>query len=670
MKIAIFALLTIILTSQFSFSQSNTDFVNINCQWNVVTSFGLGLGTTTKYRFDADSIVVDNITYFTMEYSGEELSDNWTYYELAAYRQAEGKVYQLNLIDSTEQLLYDFGLSVGDVLLGTDYVGESDLTVVDIDSIQLEDGTKRKQLLMSSGNSCTIPWVEGFGSIYYSFNSAMYTCFADIGDNLICFSQNETILFYENEEFYGCWWENELPEPAILNFDSQWNTLFSSQFNGNKVATKTRFNPTAVQYGIHNYFRLERSNEEDGTEWVMSENYLFREFLGEVYLYNELDSNEILIYDFNLQVGDTFISKESVNDPGIELIVTEVETVQLLDGSNRKKILLNCDENFEIEWIQGIGNIDYPLLSTIYTCFFDVPGSLLCYSENGETLYEGNSNIEGCWYDYEEEAPYLVTTASKWYTLTETDNDMRSLIVSFNQTERIYNGKEYSQLEYRTEPSSVQWTLDEVNAFREVDKKIYLYNIVGDYELLIHDFGLTIGDTFLSKNSDIDPGTLLTVTNVDSLILNNGVARKRITLNCESNSTITWVKGIGNTVNPLASTIMSCDSVDNELLLCYSEFNQTLYEGDHDYESCWINTDVEEIPESEIKLYPNPVNDILYIEAKTAINVARVYNFQGQLILEKIEDSSLELHNLNTGMYFLHIVNSKGQEYSKKIIIE
>ena len=674
MRSTFFTLITIICFVQFSFAQNNSDFVNFDNQWNINTSLGLGQAQTTKYRFDGDSIVINSIIYFTMEYSQEELGTEWTPYEISAYRQEDGKVYQVNLEDNTEMLLYNFDLVVGDVLLGSEYVGEPDLTVVDIDSLQLEDGSFRKRLQMSAGNSCTIPWVEGLGSIYYSFNTAMYTCFADIGDNLICYSQNEVPLFYRNGESFGCWSDyTGPPKPSLVNFDSQWNTLFSSQFTGNQTTTKSRFNPTPVQYGIHNYFRLERSNEENGTEWTLTENQVFREdYFGRVYIFNELDSTELLIHDFELMVGDTFISKQYISDPGTELIVTTVDTVQLANGSDRKRILLNCvSGNFEIQWLEGIGNIDYPLASTIYTCFFDIPGSLLCYSENGETLYEGVSNIEGCWYDYEPQLPNLINFVSDWNVLTSSQDgsELSTAIFSFDQTVRIYNGKEYYHLESIDDPGSVDWMLDELHAFREEEEKVYLYNGALNSEILIYDFSLTEGETFLLKQSFDDTGSILTVTKVDSIELLDGTLRKRIKLNCELNNSLSWVQGIGNTSRPLANTIFACQFEFNIQLLCYAEFGQTQFESVNNFQSCWV-TDVEEIPESEISIYPNPVSNKLFIDAETPIKFAKIYNLQGQLMIENSETHSIDITELSAGMYFLNLVNKDGQELSKRIVVE
>jgi len=476
MKNAIFTFLTITLLIQHSYSQSETDFVNFDNQWNLASGSG-GYASTNKYRFDEDSITINNLVYYTMEYSIEELSQEWIPYEQAAFRQEGKKVYQLTLFDSTEVLLYDFGLEVGDTLLGAEYIGEPDLTVIEIDSILLEDGSLRKQLHLISSNSCIIQWVEGLGSIVYAFNSAMYTCFTDVGTTLICFSQNETPLFYENEEFFGCWYESQPPPPNLISFSTRWNIYSQSQSNGDQSTVQLRFIDSPIIINNYNYYQMERSNEENGGNWTTIESYAFRSNVDEVFLLNTTDSTEVLIHDFGLTVGDTFVSKESLNDPGTEMVVIKVDTIQLLDGRDRKRITLDC--GFEVEWVQGIGNMDYPLAGTVNSCYFDVPGQLLCFYSGGDIVYEGLNNIEGCWV-----------------------------------------------------------------------------------------------------------------------------------------------------------------------------------------------TDIEEIPESEINIYPNPITDLIFIEAETPVVSAKIFNLNGELVLEKNSSNNIAVDQLNSGMYILHLVNDKGEEISKRVVVE
>ncbi len=451
MKSTFFTLITIICFVQCSFAQTNFSFINFDSQWNMLAGDIGGNGNTTAYRFNGDSISVNNLVYFTMEYSVEELGVEWIPYDFSAYREDDKKVYQLNLVDSSEVLLYDFGLEVGDVLLGENFIGEVDLTVVDIDSIQLEDGSLRKRIYLSNGDDCMIPWVEGLGSIYYGFNQAEYTCFADVGTTLICFSQNGIPLFFENQDFFGCWWENEPQEANLIDFRSQWNIVSGGQFSSNLSTVKIRLNTIPKSYQGKTYYHTELSNDENGSEWTLIETQAFSEVDDKVYLYNPTDSTELLIHDFSLIEGEIFISREFANDPGTELTVVLVDSIELQNGSSRKRITLNCGSNFDIIWIQGIGNIDYPLASTIYSCFFDVPGHLLCYYSDGDIVYEGVNNTEGCWVTDVEEIPEseinIYPNPTNNYLYLEAENNITQARVFNLQGQLILDHENVSRID-------------------------------------------------------------------------------------------------------------------------------------------------------------------------------------------------------------------------------
>ncbi|WP_163411581.1 T9SS type A sorting domain-containing protein [Flavobacterium ajazii] len=72
--------------------------------------------------------------------------------------------------------------------------------------------------------------------------------------------------------------------------------------------------------------------------------------------------------------------------------------------------------------------------------------------------------------------------------------------------------------------------------------------------------------------------------------------------------------------------------------------------------------------DSQIKFYPNPVNDILKIEAKKSGNY-QIINESGQVVKEfyVIENTvnTIHLENLSSGVYFI-----KNEKISKKIIIK
>jgi hypothetical protein len=67
-----------------------------------------------------------------------------------------------------------------------------------------------------------------------------------------------------------------------------------------------------------------------------------------------------------------------------------------------------------------------------------------------------------------------------------------------------------------------------------------------------------------------------------------------------------------------------------------------------------------------MRVYPNPVNDFLYIENKENIVSARIYNSLGQLIMET-NTKIIDFIKLKSGVYILQI-NSDKETTVKRII--
>ena len=68
----------------------------------------------------------------------------------------------------------------------------------------------------------------------------------------------------------------------------------------------------------------------------------------------------------------------------------------------------------------------------------------------------------------------------------------------------------------------------------------------------------------------------------------------------------------------------------------------------------------------KVKIYPNPVENILYIKNTSELKSVNLYNSLGQLILQS-EEESIDVSQLSKGMYVLQINTSQGTE-TKRII--
>ena len=75
---------------------------------------------------------------------------------------------------------------------------------------------------------------------------------------------------------------------------------------------------------------------------------------------------------------------------------------------------------------------------------------------------------------------------------------------------------------------------------------------------------------------------------------------------------------------------------------------------------------IEENNNISFSLYPNPAQDVLYIESYEQIETIKIYSLQGRLVKE-VSTSIVDVSNLKSGMYFLQIV-TEGIINNKKFI--
>lgn len=81
------------------------------------------------------------------------------------------------------------------------------------------------------------------------------------------------------------------------------------------------------------------------------------------------------------------------------------------------------------------------------------------------------------------------------------------------------------------------------------------------------------------------------------------------------------------------------------------------------------NSDLENL-KSGINIYPNPTKDFINIKLEKGVSKfkASLYNASGQMLLSTENKSSINISNLNTGIYFLTIQPENGKAITKKII--
>lgn len=174
-----------------------------------------------------------------------------------------------------------------------------------------------------------------------------------------------------------------------------WNVASFSGFSS--LITTQRFlikNPIKIldeQY-YHVYF----TGSKDSINWKIF-GYVREDSTAKVFFTPIVDNYGYELYDFNAKVGDTLTYSGGSNP--CQALVTNIDTVTLLDGSERKRISVQTlSSSIFIAndyWIDGIGSITNPLFEPIFLfCYTDYSYYLLCAYEDGKIVYPLIANKE------------------------------------------------------------------------------------------------------------------------------------------------------------------------------------------------------------------------------------------------------------------------------------
>jgi hypothetical protein len=154
------------------------------------------------------------------------------------------------------------------------------------------------------------------------------------------------------------------------------------------------------------YFKLLTAKDALSSEWGIT-GYIREDFVNQKVYFKPIGKPELLLYDFQVQVGDHILSYDYQLQIEPAEILNTVEVIEFvsIQGKLHKKVTVrstlvgdNPDEFTNHTWIEGIGGTDGLLKSHIP---FLLPGndklSLLCFFQNEELVYKPvETGIEDC----------------------------------------------------------------------------------------------------------------------------------------------------------------------------------------------------------------------------------------------------------------------------------
>ena len=126
-----------------------------------------------------------------------------------------------------------------------------------------------------------------------------------------------------------------------------------------------------------------------------------------------------------------------------------------------------------------------------------------------------------------------------------------------------------------------------------------------------------------------------------------------------SGITITAIPNVGYVLNSLTVNSVNFESGKTHIVI--SDVNIVA--------NFIVESGIEENATKAIIFYPNPVQDILYIEAKETASAVNVYNLLGTIVAQSRGDvREINLSNLSAGIYMVRV--EMGKDVSTQRIIK
>ena len=190
--------------------QERADYIPLLKEGKVWVSTNAGQETPEEYvaeswEFISGDTIINDVSYKRVfsYYTTHQTASDPSY--RGAVREMAGKVYFVKTGQTEEELIYDFGLKVGDRMKLSEFfssrTGQWECITVHVDSIEYKYFYDRnyKYLYLTVDNSenrhaYNVTWVEGVGALSPGFENSV----AELGDghmSLVCCMENDEPVF-------------------------------------------------------------------------------------------------------------------------------------------------------------------------------------------------------------------------------------------------------------------------------------------------------------------------------------------------------------------------------------------------------------------------------------------------------------------------------------------
>ena len=253
----------------------------------------------------------------------------------------------------------------------------------------------------------------------------------------------------------------------------------------------------------------------------------------------------------------------------------------------------------------------------------------------------------------------LSVNAQTWYIYGEYTWSAPHPVGDFHELNYVGNPVTIQGLEYTT-----MYVMNEAGithldgAFRNDGEQVYYCKWNGasyDDEVLLYDYDLEEGDFFLD-----DSDHPMQVTEVTTIIDNNGVSRKKISFSFTGLTDVTefWIEGVGSNRGFMHVGMWEASHDSNgEMyhMLCYHVNDNVVYVNP-EYNTCDID-EIEENTIDNVSIYPNPANEVIKIlnDNNLSIKNIEIIDLTGRTVMSTENCDEINISELSEGQYFVKI---------------
>ena len=368
----------------------------------------------------------------------------------------------------------------------------------------------------------------------------------------------------------------------IVEDGKQWNVLFSYPWNPpepqHKYTDIYKIEGDTLLDGV-SYKVMYATRNEDLTGWNLW-GFLRETEDRQVFSRRPSTSDEQLLYDFSMEVGDTICMCDYGYDECCMVVIEKGETI--VNGEPRQQIVLEYPFGNGVEevWIEGIGSL-YGIVDSGSLFLTGGSTNLLCYYEDGDLIWQNTTpGYNECYMVYPTpptppEPHSFAPQGAEWYFHVLSQGPITE--PPFHYIQYMVTGEEEMQ----------GHTCSVINGYEyvyEEDGVVYWYNSTDEEFTVLYDFNAEAGESWYCAVADYYP-CLITVDSVGSVTWDGHTYRTQyVTGVIEDYWTVMdgrIIEGIGYEKGLFPEVVI--DGPEYEYMRCYLVDGEMLYhEGDYD----------------------------------------------------------------------------------------